>query len=333
MHLKWDIRNLTFSPALFAAPLAGITHSPFRRLLADFGGYGALFTEMLSARQILREDLVQSPSLKRRPQEGKVIYQLMMEDAEKLDQIVERLAYCAPDGIDINLACHAPNIRTRQAGSGLYENRESLAEVLALVRRTWNGLFTVKIRLGSERPGWQNRFAERLKLFEDSGVDAIFFHPRFFEDKFRKRARYELFDWAASLTNLPIVANGDMSGPETIEQNHKSLKNVHGYMAGRMMAVQPWFFAAWHKKQPLVLDYAEIWQRLFDYILEDFPPEKAISRIKIFTKYYARNFRFGHYFYTKVYNAPTLEDVREKATAFLSTQPEVMPEPSVQGLC
>jgi tRNA-dihydrouridine synthase B len=331
MHLKWDIRNTSFSPPLFAAPLAGITHSAFRRLLADFGGYGALFTEMLSARQILREDLVQSPSLKRRPQEGKVIYQLMMEDADRLDQIIERLAHCSPDGIDINLACHAPNIRTRQAGSGLYENDRALADVLNLVRRTWNGLFTVKIRLGSERSGWQEQFIERLKLFEDTGVDAIFFHPRFFEDKFRKRARYEFFDWAASLTRLPIVANGDMAGPETIEQHRDLFKNVHGYMAGRMMAIQPWFFAAWQKK-PFTLDYAEIWQRLYDYILEDFPPEKAISRIKIFTKYYARNFRFGHFFYMQVYNAPTLDEVKGKAMAFLCGQPEVMVGPSVQGL-
>ena len=331
MHLKWDIKNLSFEPPLFAAPLAGITHSAFRRLLADFGGYGALFTEMLSARQILREDLLQSPSLKRRPQEGKVIYQLMMEDADRLDQIIERLAHCAPDGIDINLACHAPNIRTRQAGSGLYENGQALAEVLDVVRRTWNGLFTVKIRLGSEKPGWQEQFAERLKLFEGCGVDAIFFHPRFFEDKFRKRARYELFDWAASQTKLPMIANGDLAGPGTIGQYHHLFTKMQGYMAGRMVAIQPWFFAAWHGK-PIPVDHAELWQRLYNYILEDFPPEKAISRIKIFTKYYARNFRFGHYFYMQVYNAPTLDAVKEKAMAFLSSQPEVMSDPSVQGL-
>ena len=41
------INDRVFSPALFLAPMAGVTNSAFRRLLADFGGYGALFTEML----------------------------------------------------------------------------------------------------------------------------------------------------------------------------------------------------------------------------------------------------------------------------------------------
>jgi hypothetical protein len=42
------LRGTRFDPPLFCAPMAGITHSAFRRLVAEFGGYGALFTEMRS---------------------------------------------------------------------------------------------------------------------------------------------------------------------------------------------------------------------------------------------------------------------------------------------
>jgi len=51
-----SLRKTSFDPPLFCAPMAGINTSAFRRLLADFSGYGALFTEMLAAKMILHEN-------------------------------------------------------------------------------------------------------------------------------------------------------------------------------------------------------------------------------------------------------------------------------------
>jgi len=330
MFSRTVIRGIPFQPALFCAPLAGVTHSAFRRLVAEFGGCGAFWTEMLSAKQILNEDLRRSPYLRRRPIEGKVIYQLMICDADRLDRVIGRLTEIAPDGIDINLACHAPTIRRLDAGSRLFENLTVLTSVLKTVRTCWPGLLTVKIRLGCDTPEWKDRFVERMKLFEDSGVDAVVLHPRFFEDKFKRRARHELLAWAASLTRLPLIANGDIDGPETVRKNSDLFKPACALMIGRMAVVQPWVFASWDR--PLEIDRADVWRRLYDYTIEDFPPETAISRVKIFTEYYARNFQFGHSFYTAVQNAPTLEIVRERADAFFGTSPALNSEPSVMGL-
>lgn len=330
MFEETTIRGIPFRPARFCAPLAGITHSAFRRLVAEFGGCGAFWTEMLSAKQILNEDLRRSPYLRRRPIEGKVIYQLMICDADRLDRVIGRLSEIAPDGIDINLACHAPTIRRLDAGSQLFENLPVLTSILKTARANWPGLLTVKIRLGRDVPEWKDRFAERMKLFEDSGVDAVVLHPRFFEDKFKRRARHELLAWAASLTRLPLIANGDITGPETIRAKPDLFKPACALMIGRMAAAQPWVFASWNR--PLEIDHAGVWRRLFDYICEDFEPEIAISRVKIFTEYYARNFQFGHSFYTAVQNAATLEAVRERAGAFFDTSPALNIEPSLMGL-
>jgi tRNA-dihydrouridine synthase len=254
----------------------------------------------------------------------------MICDADRLDRVIGRLTEIAPDGIDINLACHAPTIRRLDAGSQLFENLTVLSSVLKTVRACWPGLLTVKIRLGRDTPEWKVRFSGRMKLFEDSGVDAVVLHPRFFEDKFKRRARHELLAWAASLTRLPVIANGDITGPDTIRANPELFKPARGLMIGRMAVAQPWVFASWDR--PLEIDHAAVWRRLFDYICEDFEPEIAISRIKIFTEYYARNFQFGHSFYTAVYNAPTLETVRERADAFLGASPALNAEPSLMGL-
>ena len=73
------------APALFLAPMAGVTNSAFRRLLADFGGYGALFTEMLSASAFLQDKTDESPFTKRRACEGQVIYQLRIFNGRGVD--------------------------------------------------------------------------------------------------------------------------------------------------------------------------------------------------------------------------------------------------------
>lgn len=331
MFASTTIKDVAFSPALFCAPMAGITHSAFRRLVSEFGGCGAFFTEMLSARQILHENLRLSPALRRRPSEKRLIYQLMVLERDPLDRIIGRLGEIAPDGIDINLACHAPHIRKLDTGSRLFENLPVLQKILSEARRCWPGLLTAKIRLGSNKiPGTEKRFEERLRAIEEAGVDAVILHPRYFEDKFKRRARHELFQWAASLTSLPLIANGDIVSASTIAENPGHFQYARGAMLGRIVAVQPWVFAAWQKT--IDTDHAAVWRRLFDYTCEDFRPEQALVRMKIVSEYYARNFKFGHSFYVAIQNAPTLEKLRGAAERFFGLSPAIDPNPSVMGL-
>jgi tRNA-dihydrouridine synthase B len=236
----------------------------------------------------------------------------------------------APDGLDINLACHAPAIRKGRAGSGLFEDAAMLSAVLGTVRRRWGGLLTVKIRLGRDAPGWEAAFAERLRLFEDSGVDAVILHPRFLEEKFKRRARHELYAWTSSLTRLPLIASGDITGEATLRRNAALFQPVSGVMVGRMAVARPWVFAAWER--PLEVDLAGVWFRMHAYISEDFRPGQALARIKMFTEYYARNFVFGHTFGAAVRTAPTLDAARERAAAFFAGSPALDPEPSLTGL-
>jgi tRNA-dihydrouridine synthase B len=324
-------RNVTMEPALFCAPLAGLTHSAFRRVTAEmFGGCGAYYTEMLSGKSLLREDLQRSPYVRRSAAEPRLVFQLMLSEKDPVPQIIERLGPLQPDGLDLNLGCHAPMIRKLDAGARLFENERGLRTVLGAMRRAWPGWLSVKIRLGSQQPGWEQRLAERLKWIEDAGVDAVAVHLRYFEDKFKRRARHELLPWMASLIRLPLIANGDVRGPQTVQAHPEYFQNVQGIMIGRMAIVQPWIFAAWGG--PVRIDYRAVWERMFEAIQQDFRPEQAIGRIKVFTHYYARNFRFGHRLAVAIQNARTLNAVGETAARFFDRQPESQDDPPLGGL-
>lgn len=324
------IGRLTIPSRLVCAPLAEVTHSAFRRLVAELGGCGLQFTEMLSGRALLREDLRSSPYAKRRAVERTVFYQLMLRPGDPIEHIVGRLADVAPDGIDVNLACDAPAVRLLGAGSALFDDAPALAAVLREVRRSWAGPLTVKIRLGHDAPGCEARLAERLRLIEDAGVDAITVHARFFEDKRKRPARHERLAWATGRTRLPIIANGDIAGARTVDTRPGAFADVAGTMIGRLAIAQPWVFAAWAR--PVEVDPGAVWLRLHDYVAEDFTPDVGVKRMRLFTKYFARNFHFGHAFHRAVCEAATMDAARDAARAFFDTQPARHAEASVLGL-
>ena len=326
------LRGVRLDPPLFCAPMAGITHSAFRRLVAGFGGYGALFTEMLSARAILGEDPAASPWLKRRPEEGRVVYQLLTADADRLPEVVDRLAPLAPDAIDLNGACPAPSIRQQRGGAELFDDADRLRNVVRTLRRCVNVPLTVKLRLGRQVADWHPRLRDRVRLLADEGVDALTLHPRFSEQKLSRPPRWEVLAEVAADSGLPVIANGDLTTPDAWRTQSGRPSLAAGLMIGRMAAVQPWVFARWHGSEPAI-DHAAVWARLFDYIVEDFPKHgQALARVKIFTSYYARNFLFGHTLFSAVQSAPDLETARSRALAFLEASPAVDPVPSIYGI-
>jgi tRNA-dihydrouridine synthase len=285
---------------------------------------------MLAARRILSENFKTSPWLRRRPQESCLVYQLMVSSGDPIEQVLGRLAEAGADALDLNLACNAWSIRSCSAGSALFEDLDSLRVVLPRIRKLWPHVLTVKIRFGHQRPEWQLRFAERLRFLEEAGVDAVILHARFFEERFKRRARHELLPWAASLTKLPLIANGDLTGPDTLENRADHFQSASAIMIGRMAVARPWLFATWD--QPAEVDLAAIWDKMYHYIAEDFPPALALRRLQMFTRYFAANYKFGHHFNVELARASSLEEIRVRAHDFFSRAPATMAQPTVAGL-
>jgi tRNA-dihydrouridine synthase len=162
-------------------------------------------------------------------------------------------------------------------------------------------------------------------------VDAVILHPRFHEDKFKRLARHDLYEKAAAVTRLPLIANGDISGSDFIRNRAARFAPVSGLMIGRLAAAQPWLFGQWRNPE-LAVDHPEIVRRLGGYLAEDFPPETALRRLKIWMPYFACNFAFGHTLYKAVQQAVSLDEALERALAFLAADPERLDPVSVSGI-
>ncbi len=315
-------------PILYCAPMAGVTHSAFRRLLADFGGYSAIYTELLASRQMVHEDAGKSTYLKRRAEEGKVIYQLLLTGQDSIPEIIASVLPLNPAAIDINCGCAGKYVRQAGGGVALFEHRGNLEKVIKAVRQEYSGLLMLKIRLGREIPDWREPFLERIRIIEDCGADAITLHPRFADQHMKRGAKHDLFSWLADHTGLPVIANGDILGPATIARNPRHFEKTAGIMVGRMAIVCPWLFAAW-ANPGLKVDHLKTWLTFYDYLLEDFREKDALGPLKLFTKYYAQNYSFGHTLYTTTRSAPTVQTLREHAIRFMSAEPAMIEPPTL----
>lgn len=325
------IKNITIDPPLIMAPMAGITHSAFRRLVADFGGYGVLCTEMLSVRALQREVLDESPYTRRRAHEGRVWYQLLVDDDLLVAPALQRLCAINPFAIDINCACPAPEIIHRGAGAALYRNRERLVRVLDAARSAWSGILSIKIRLGDDTPQWEEVLSDRLRLFEQYHIDALFLHGRFSNEKLKRLSRWHKIAGVAMQTSIPVIGNGDLVGADNLSAVAQAHPSIKGFMIGRGAVVRPWIFAE-ISGAAITIDYTEVWTRLFNYVCEDFSSEKALGRIKEFSAFYARNFFFGHVFFTAIQSAPDLKTLYERAQNFLKRDPQISQSISVGGI-
>jgi tRNA-dihydrouridine synthase len=206
-----------------------------------------------------------------------------------------------------------------------------MKRVLAGVRRGFDGPLTAKIRLGRDVPDWQAAFAQRVAAIRDSGADAVILHPRFIGQKLRRHARHELLAWAAGEARLPLIVSGDLTCAEDVERRREALSHAAGMMIGRMAVAQPWVFAQWRGDRPAV-DPVGVWMRLFEYVVEDFAPNRRLARIKMFTEYYARNFPFGHTLFSRIQSSQSMEEAHRRAGEFFAAAPSVVARPSVTGI-
>jgi tRNA-dihydrouridine synthase len=203
-------------------------------------------------------------------------------------------------------------------GANLFGDMDRTRAILRGLRARFEGPLLAKIRLGTESAGWRERLFERLRMFEDEGVDAVVVHTRYFREKLGRPARPWLYAALAEKTRLPIIANGDVHRPDS-----ETLSAVRGLMVGRMLVARPWLFAEW-RNPSLPVDRVAIWNRYCDHLLEDFVPHIALKRLKIFTPYFARNFFFGHTLFIGVQSAPDFATAQARARVFFEQSPRLV---------
>ena len=316
------IGSYQLSNNLIVAPMAGVTDRPFRSLCKYFGA-GHAVSEMMTADKTLR---MTKKSLYRAKFDGElapISAQIAGSDPE---QLAEAARYQVENGaqiVDINMGCPAKKVCNKLAGSALLQDEDLVARILDSVVAAVDVPVTLKTRLGFLN-GHENilRVAQRA---EQAGIAALALHGRTREDMYLNTARYDLIKEVKQLLNIPVIANGDIDGPEKAKFV-LDYTGADAIMIGRAAQGRPWIFreiahylkTGEHLAAPSI---AEVKQVLLGHLDELYQFYGEYSGCRIARKHiawYTKGLRSSNEFRQNMYQVETTHQQAQVVEAYFN---------------
>lgn len=315
------IRSLRIDPPLLLAPMAGLTHSALRRIMTGFGGVGLLSTEMLSAKRLPTESPRVSPYLIRSEAENPLSYQLLTSDDKEISRAMDKLHACKADAVDLNMGCPSTAVGKFGAGVMLMEQPEEARRITAEARKCTSLPLSAKIRLGSDADS--TKLKAFCSMLEGEGIDMLIVHARFRHEPFARNPRWEYIAEIKECIKIPVIANGGIFSTEDAERCLK-VSNADGLMLGRGAIIKPWLFAVIARSvygrdiTAPVVSLPDLYFAFIEALISDYRAIYRLGRLKAFTHYFARNYKFGHSLACKIQSSSSLEQAIERASAFFA---------------
>lgn len=300
---------------LVLAPMAELGHAAFRALVRQFGGCDLLFTEMLSAAGVAAQKTTPSLFLIQDPAERDLVHQIAGAEPGLMGEAAAILAGSGAVRLDINMGCSAPMIVCRGWGAALMRDPGRAREVVSAVRKRFPGHLSAKIRLGWR--GDDGDLEGFCRMLEAEGIQTLAVHPRLKHEKFKGRSRWDRIAAVREALRIPVAGNGDVCNAADAERM-RAETGCDAVMIGREAARRPWVFREISDGVFLRPDPLGVIRRFVELLGRYLPEERHLSRLKIFMAWFAQPIPFGHTLRTRVQNAATTAEARDRIEAFFA---------------
>ena len=292
-------------PIMALAPMADVTDSAFRRIIAKYskvpgGTPYVTWTEFVSAdglalapakgRNKLLKNLEYSES------EHPIVAQFFTSSPENMEKAARLASELGFDGVDINMGCPDRSVEKQGAGASLMKNVALARKLIRAAKDGANGLpVSVKIRTGYSRPELESWLPEIL----EEGVAMVTIHARTRKEMSKAPARWEYVKRAVEIRDESalrqaqgknkalIFGNGDVKDLDEAKMRVEET-GCDGVMLGRAIFGNPWLFSG--RSRPPVEERLRVLvehAKLFEELLGQ---DKSFSVMKKHFKAYVSDF-------------------------------------------
>ena len=264
---------------IFAAPLAGITDRPFRRVIREFSPNAPIVTEMISCHSLVGAHKNCLRNFDNYADEGNVGAQIFGADVGLMADAARILADAGAKWIDINMGCPVPKVATRAgAGAHLMRDHALAGKIMRAVVRAVDIPVSIKTRLGwdDDNRDWR----DLIDIAADAGVRFAALHGR-------TRAQLYLGNAVhpdVSDAPIPIIANGDIKTADDVNAVHKL--GYAGAMIGRGILGRPWVLAEITGGAP-IYNVGDVALRHLEYAIEYYGEKTAIPMFRKHAAWYS----------------------------------------------
>ena len=326
----WD--KLPKEGAVILAPMADVTDSAFRKIIAKYsragqpgGGPDAFYTEFVAAdglasekgRPKLLHNFIYSEA------ERPIMAQIFSSDPQNIEDAARLCVELGFDGIDLNMGCPERNICKQGAGSALIQTPETAQEVILAAKRGANGIIPVSVKT---RVGWtENEIETWIPALLECDVAAIILHGRTRKVMSKIPANWDWISRAGEIVKASgkptkFIGNGDiLSLRQAHEYNMKY--TIDGVLVARGIFGNPWFFDT-QKTSVTVKEKLEVMLEHTEIFMNELSEHKNFAVMKKHYKAYVNGFDGAKELRVQLMESDSLEDITQHTNTFLSKHPE-----------
>ncbi len=200
----------------FLAPMAAVTHLPFRLLCRSLGA-DVVVTELISVQSLYynlireKDSIKLNHLLKTNIDEKPVGLQVFGHSKDYFSKLLEKLNInlLGYDFLDFNVGCPVNKVCLPGAGSRLL-TEEKLPILESIIKEVCEKRpdipFSIKIRSGYKNQMNIKKFSEMVNQFE---LLMVTIHPRTAFQSYKESANHAITTQLVDLCNHPVIANGD----------------------------------------------------------------------------------------------------------------------------
>lgn len=234
---------------ILCAPIQGLTELPWRHYHHEIYGDGvtAYYTPFLRVErgEVRYRDVrdLKSPLNASVP----LVPQIILRDVNEFTMLCNAVTDAGYNAVDINMGCPFPPQVHHGRGSGMIGNVSLLRELSTLIQEKYASVsFSIKMRLGVERP---DEWRDSIDTINALPLTHLAVHPRTARQQYEGELYADEFKALLEASAHPVVFNGDIVEPTSIDKLRELYPTLGGAMIGRGMFMRPSIVAEWRAGQ------------------------------------------------------------------------------------